>query len=499
MIVLRINQSNILEQLVHTLEHSDYTYIQTKSLVELFQNIDTIPEMYIIEAASGDDSYLKAIELLRKSKSNFDFPIVIIMAAYDPTFVEQVLSLNVDDIFYFPISKPLMLKRIKNLLSFYHSKEAYLSLANISLKEIQDVQTVMIESLATLAEYRDPETGEHIKRTQNYVKALAQHLMKEGLFKKELTERNIELIYLSVPLHDIGKVGIPDDVLLKPGKLTPDEFELMKTHTIIGHEALLRTGSKIKDNAFLKYADDVAYTHQEKFDGSGYPRGLKGTEIPLIGRLMAVADVYDALISKRVYKEAYSHEKAVGIIKASNGSHFDPILVNAFLEIQHTFKNIALTYQDTKSHQHYPDQLVKYAQDGTIKNILLVDDSRIIRTILKNQLQRIGFIIDEAEDGKQGLKKIKEKHYDLILSDVEMPEMNGFEFTQKAVKYLGPEALIIIMTATAYDASEEQLESVGAKGLLLKPVDLTRLEDKLTKYIDSQHSQTISLSLKSKS
>jgi putative two-component system response regulator len=281
-------------------------------------------------------------------------------------------------------------------------------------------------------------------------------------------------------------VGIPDDVLLKPGKLTPEEFELMKTHTVLGHDALLRTGSKIKDNAFLKYADDVAYTHQEKFDGSGYPRGLKGKEIPLIGRLMAVADVYDALISKRVYKEAYSHEKAVNIIKASKGSHFDPVLVDAFLEIENTFKNIAHTYQDTKSHQHYPDLLVKYAREGIIKDILLVDDSRIIRTILKNQLQRIGFLIDEAEDGKQGLKKIKEKHYDLILSDVEMPIMNGFEFTQKAVKYLGPEALIIIMTATAYDASEELLDSIGAKGLLFKPVDLTRLEDKLSKFLASK-------------
>jgi len=485
MIVLRINQSTILKQLTRTLSHSSYTYMHVKSLVELFHSTNATPEMYIIEATPDDDSHLKAIELLRKSKFNFDIPIVIIMPTYEPTLAEQVLGLNVDDIFYFPIPEALMLKRIKNLLAFHHSKEAYLSLANISLKEIQDVQTVMIESLATLAEYRDPETGEHIKRTQNYVKALAQYLMKKGFFKKELTERNIEFIYLSVPLHDIGKVGIPDEVLLKPGKLTPEEFELMKKHTIIGHEALRRTGSKIKDNAFLKYADDVAYTHQEKYDGSGYPRGLKGDEIPLIGRLMAVADVYDALISKRVYKEALPHEIAVDIIKNGSGSHFDPILVDAFLEIESTFKNISHTYQDTRSHQHIPYQLVKYAKEGIIKNILLLDDSRVARTILKNQLQRIGFSIDEAENGQQGLKKIKEKHYDLILSDVEMPEMNGFEFTKEAVKILGPEALIIIMTATAYDVSEEQLLNVGAKGLLLKPVDLTRLEDKLMQYMNT--------------
>ncbi|WP_162139863.1 CHASE2 domain-containing protein [Limisalsivibrio acetivorans] len=203
-----------------------------------------------------------------------------------------------------------------------------------------------IESMATVAETRDPETGAHIIRTQNYVKRLAEHMSDKPEYKKILTKRYIELLYISAPMHDIGKVGVPDNILLKPGRLDEAEFEEMKKHAVYGLNIIHGAQEKIPENEFLRMAADIAYTHHEKWDGSGYPRGLKGAEIPLAGRLMAIADVYDALISKRHYKAPMGHEKAMSIIKEGRGTHFDPELVDAFLEIESDFAEIALKFSD---------------------------------------------------------------------------------------------------------------------------------------------------------
>lgn len=212
--------------------------------------------------------------------------------------------------------------------------------------EIQLTRDVTILGLASLAETRDNETGAHILRTQRYVKALAKRLAENPKYKESLDGDTIELLFKSAPLHDIGKVGVRDSILLKPGKLTVEEFEEMKKHTIYGRDSLQKAGKMMGSNSFLSLAEDIAYTHHEKWDGSGYPNGLKGDEISISGRLMALADVYDALISKRVYKEAFSHEKARGIIIDGKGRHFDPDIVDVFVEIEDTFREIADQYAD---------------------------------------------------------------------------------------------------------------------------------------------------------
>lgn len=203
-----------------------------------------------------------------------------------------------------------------------------------------------ILSLASLAETRDNETGGHILRTQHYVKALAMELRKSPRHSDALDEETIDLLYKSAPLHDIGKVGIPDNILLKPGKLTDDEFAIMQRHPQIGADALKTAETQLGSDSFLHLAHEIILTHHEKWDGSGYPNKLTGEDIPLSGRLMALADVYDALITKRVYKPAFSHEKARSIIVEGNGSHFDPDVVTAFLAIEDEFKAIAAHYND---------------------------------------------------------------------------------------------------------------------------------------------------------
>jgi response regulator RpfG family c-di-GMP phosphodiesterase len=214
--------------------------------------------------------------------------------------------------------------------------------------EVVSIQDVMIMAMCSLSETRDDETGNHIKRTQNYVRALACQLQRHPRFSDFLTDENIEVLYKVAPLHDIGKVGIPDAILLKPGELTPDEFEIMKTHTTLGGNAIAYSEEnfKVRNNNFLRLAQQIATGHHEKWDGSGYPKGLKGHEIPVSARLMAMADVYDALISRRIYKEAFSHERAAKMITEGYGAHFDPDIVDAFLAIQSEFLEIAERYSD---------------------------------------------------------------------------------------------------------------------------------------------------------
>jgi response regulator RpfG family c-di-GMP phosphodiesterase len=214
-------------------------------------------------------------------------------------------------------------------------------------EEVSQIRDVTIMAMASLAETRDNETGNHLKRTQNYIRALAMKLRDHPKFREFLTDDNIESLYKLAPLHDIGKVGIPDAILRKQGKLTPEEFAIMKSHPLLGGNAIAAAESGLPTpNRFLHIAREIANGHHEKWDGSGYPQGLKGGDIPISARLMAVADVYDALISKRVYKQAYTHEDAVAYILQGSGAHFDPDVVEAFQNIQEEFRQIAGHYQD---------------------------------------------------------------------------------------------------------------------------------------------------------
>lgn len=227
------------------------------------------------------------------------------------------------------------------------------------------VQDVTILAMAALAETRDSDTGNHLRRTQHYVRALARKLSVHPRFSAVLTPKNIGMIFKSVPLHDIGKVGLPDRVLLKPGKLTEEEFEIMKTHTTLGRDAIVQAEQAVGvELDFFTFAKEIAYSHQEKWDGSGYPQGLAGEQIPVSARLMAVADVYDALISRRVYKAAMSHEDAVAIIAQTRGRHFDPDVVDAFLALQDTFHAIAIAFSDTDADL---DKKAAYLQTAQIQ------------------------------------------------------------------------------------------------------------------------------------
>ncbi len=300
---------------------------------------------------------LSGYETCRRIKANPDrrrIPIIFVTAMSTVEDESLGLSLGAVDYITKPISPPLVLTRIRNHLTlkaasdFLRDRNSYLEQeVTRRTRELSLIQDATIVAMASLAETRDNETGNHIRRTQSYLRLLARHLQSNPHYAAELTDENIDLMYKSAPLHDIGKVGIPDRILLKPGKLTPAEFEVMKTHTTLGREAISRAEALFGVSArFLRFAKEIAYSHQEKWDGSGYPLGLSGERIPLSARLMAVADVYDALISKRVYKAAVSHLDAVEALRAGSGTHFDPNIIEAFLALQDEFRNIAQRFAD---------------------------------------------------------------------------------------------------------------------------------------------------------
>jgi putative two-component system response regulator len=215
-------------------------------------------------------------------------------------------------------------------------------------EEIVAIKDTTIMALSSLAETRDNETGNHLRRTQNYIRTLAIHLRDHPRFVDFLTSANIEMLYKLAPLHDIGKVGIPDRILHKPGELTPEEFEIMKTHTLLGGNAISGAAglTNVRNSPFLKTARQIAIGHHEKWDGSGYPFALSGDNISIPARLMALADVYDAMSSRRVYKSAMSHEEVAEAIINGKGKHFDPDVVDAFVEAINEFKEIAAKFRD---------------------------------------------------------------------------------------------------------------------------------------------------------
>lgn len=214
-----------------------------------------------------------------------------------------------------------------------------------------------IFSLAKLAESRDPETGAHLERMREYCRVLAEHLSQQERFCDTVDGEFVQLLYLTSPLHDIGKVGIPDRILLKPDHLTADEFEIMKQHSVIGFETLDAASRAFPEAEYLQMARDIALSHHEKFNGSGYPYGLVEKEIPLCARIVAVADVYDAITTKRVYKEAYSHEAARSIILEGKGEHFDPDIVDAFVETEEQFLAIKENFNSPEANLLSPQQL----------------------------------------------------------------------------------------------------------------------------------------------
>jgi putative two-component system response regulator len=314
------------------------------------------PDIILLDVMMPDLDGYAVLERLRAMPETRDIPVIFVTAMDSEADEERGFTQGAVDFIHKPIKPAIVRARVRTHLDLKAARDALQS-RNLNLeteitrriRENQMIQDVSMRALASLAETRDNETGNHIRRTQYYVELLAQLLMNHPRFAGLQAEGIIDIIVKAAPLHDIGKVGIPDHILLKPGPLDPDEWRIMQTHTRLGADAIESALVDEDDQAplaFLHIAIDIAYSHHEKWDGSGYPDRLQGEAIPLPARLMAVADVFDALISRRVYKPPMPFEKAAEIIVAGRGSHFDPDIVDVFVRCFDSFVAIARRYAD---------------------------------------------------------------------------------------------------------------------------------------------------------
>ncbi len=354
--ILIVDDSPANLSLLANLLHAHYTVKALTQGGKAFQvALEEQPDLILLDIMMPDVNGFAVCRRLKANCHTQHIPIIFLTSKTEVKTEEMGMRIGAVDYITRPINPEILLSRVRA-----HFKDAsYVRTMRVNneyleyevakrAREMAALQQVSILAMASLAEVRDVDTGNHLRRTQNYIRALGNQLLTHPRFSGQLTPRVVDMLFQCAPLHDIGKVGIPDRILLKPGRYEPHEFEIMKTHPTMGWQALehaqFAAGESIE---FLEIAKQIVYCHHEKWDGSGYPQGLAGNTIPMPARLMAVADVYDALISRRVYKPGMSHKAATRIIALGRGRHFDPDVVDAFLALGNEFQAIALRFADS--------------------------------------------------------------------------------------------------------------------------------------------------------
>ncbi|HNC21940.1 HD domain-containing phosphohydrolase [Accumulibacter sp.] len=337
--------------------------------LELAQ-LSPAPDLVLLDLELPDMNGYQVCSALKRDTRTAEIPVIFLSSHTDMADIIRGLELGAVDYVPKPVAPPILLARVRTQLRLRQA-QIYLADRNLHLEslvrerthaleartlDLQRNQELTIVTLGAIAETRDNETGNHIRRTRAYVRTLVEYLLQQPAQLERMPIEEWELIWKCAPLHDIGKVGIPDQILLKEGPLDVGEFEIMKRHTTLGRDALREAecGGDTQ-HPFLRIASEIIYSHHERWNGKGYPEGLSGENIPFAARLMAIADVYDALISKRVYKPALPHHKAVEIIVQGRGEQFDPLIVDCFLVCADTFDTIATGNSDNAPPQPIAD------------------------------------------------------------------------------------------------------------------------------------------------
>jgi putative two-component system response regulator len=352
-VVMLVDDSMTTLTMGKTILGNYYNVFPIASGAQLFEILTKVsPDLILLDIEMPEMDGYEVLKRIKGEPKTADIPVIFLTSRSDSGSELDGLSLGAIDYIFKPFSPPLLLKRIENHL-IMAAQKTELKRYNENLQEmvhqqtgqIVELQYAVLSAMAGMVEFRDDVTGRHIKRTQKYLKLLVDKLIESQVYKEETDAWDLTFLVPSAQLHDVGKIGIRDNVLSKPGSFTPEEFDNMKNHTIYGVRAIEEIAKTTREHKFLTYAKIFAGTHHERWDGTGYPAGLKGLEIPLEGRLMAIADVYDALISERPYKTPMTFKEAENIIIAGSGAHFDPALVEIFKPLADRFAEIAKEYQ----------------------------------------------------------------------------------------------------------------------------------------------------------
>ncbi len=336
-------------------KHYDVLLIPSgEKALKLFERVT--PDLILLDVDMPGMNGFDVIKEIKKSPLPVaNVPVIFVTAKDDSNSEFDGLNLGAVDYITKPFSFPLLLKRVQLHLQLQQYSNNLEKMVEEKTKVIADLQYSIVHVLSDMVERRDGSTGGHLIRTQNYMKVLLDEVRKQKIYEEEFLDVDDNLFTHASQLHDVGKMSIPDSILLKPGKLTMDEFVVMKTHTALGEDAIRYAMSSVQEKKFLEIAASFAGAHHERWDGTGYPKGLKEKQIPIEGRLMAIVDVYDALISERPYKKPYTHEDAKEIILSERGTHFDPLLVDVFESVSEIFKRIAQTADNGDIYQKRRD------------------------------------------------------------------------------------------------------------------------------------------------
>ncbi len=466
------------------LEHDNVNISFARSGKEALKKLqENIYDVVLLDVQMPD---MNGIEVLKqiKSQEKFDYlPVLMITANHELEI--EALDIGANDFITKPFKVDILRSRTINYAKLSQSTRKLLTYNETlekkvfertkqlqeSLKISKETEYEISTRLGRASESRDPETGGHIRRMSHYSRLLAELY---GLNKEDC-----ETVLYAAPLHDIGKIAIQDRILLKPGRFNNEEFEIMKTHVTEGAK-MLEGGERFP---VIQAGHIIALQHHEKYDGSGYPNGLKGEEIHLYARIVAIADVFDALSSKRVYKEAIPLEEVLEIMKAESGKHFDPYLIQLFLKNLERFLEIKKVFKNDNIQVEIPFLDLKSKEK---RSMLYVDDNELSRTLIQEILDIVypDLMIDIYAKAKEVLYHTNLNRYDLILTDIKMPDINGYEFIdilRKEKKYQNP---VIAVSAPEMTGSKENVLSYGFDGYIQKPVDLQQLTNELKKFLD---------------
>ena len=327
-----------------------YRVMTLPSAVKMFALLEKVtPDLILLDIEMPEMDGFEALEKLKSQSAYEDIPVIFLTSMTDTKIEVRGFEMGVVDFMTKPFSAPVLINRIKTHLNIDELIRERTSQLQHKTDQLQSLQNSIVYVLADMVENRDHDTGGHVERTSTYIRILVDAMLERGVYADELKEIDMDMLISSVRLHDMGKISISDIVLNKPGKLTPDEYAIMKTHTMEGEHFIDQIVYRTEDVEFLHNAKLFAGYHHERWDGNGYPRGLKGTDIPLQGRIMAIADVYDALISERPYKKAYTTEQAVSIIMDNAGKQFDPVIADVFYQVKDQFEAVKASLEFERS------------------------------------------------------------------------------------------------------------------------------------------------------
>lgn len=352
--LLIADDSQLLRKILSDTLHDEYILLEAKNgleAIELLQkHLNTISALLLDLVMPGLDGF-EVMTFMRQTRLLDLIPVIIITAEDSESILSMAYDMGVSEVIIKPFNRNIVKKRIRNIIDLYEQKNNLKELVTqqtksliLQAKKLKETNEMMIDMLSTVIEYRSLESGQHIKRIRGFTRIILKCLT-QNVPRFRFTKSEIDMISSAAAMHDIGKIAIPDSVLLKPGKLTPEEFEVMKTHTTMGCEILYRLGG-IDDKQYLSYCHDICLSHHERWDGNGYPDGLAGDEIPIAAQVVSIADVYDALTHKRVYKDAYPLDKTVSMILSGKCGVFSPLLLECFKLSLPQFEKLSQEYHD---------------------------------------------------------------------------------------------------------------------------------------------------------